>query len=147
MSGETNPGSPLGQAQSSAINNAARARPEDFVMGGVLGEGSFAKVYEATHRTTNQMFAVKMVDKNFIKKHNKVETVINERNVLQHLRGHPGIVNLYYTFQDTYSLYYVLELAKGGELYDQLQLVRVMFANFVVISGSIDSIFFVITHT
>lgn len=61
-----------------------------------------------------------MVDKDFVKKHKKVDTVINERNVLQTLKDHPFVVKLFCTFQDSYSLYYVLEQARGGELYDQL---------------------------
>jgi serine/threonine protein kinase len=98
-----------------------KAKLEDFDVGSLLGEGTFAKVHVAVQRATNLKFALKIVDKAFVQKHQKVNTVINERNVLQHLSGHPGIPRLYYTFQDHYSLYYVLELAEGGELYDALQ--------------------------
>ena len=34
---------------------------------------------------------------------------------------HPFIVNLYSTFQDDYSLYMVIGLAQGGELYQFMQ--------------------------
>ncbi|KAI5388512.1 3-phosphoinositide-dependent protein kinase 2 [Lathyrus oleraceus] len=42
-----------------------------------------------------------------------------ERIVLDQL-DHPGIVRLYFTFQDSFSLYMALESCEGGELFDQI---------------------------
>jgi len=127
--GSLNPTSSKQQPESKAVTSKPstqsgmlpqKLRPEDFTMGETLGKGAFAQVYAATRNATGQMFAIKVVDKNFIRRYNKTKTVINERNVLHRLFGHPGIIRMHCTFQDEISLYYVLELAKGGELYDHL---------------------------
>src|SRR5699024_3247011 len=44
-----------------------------------------------------------------------------EKDTLNRLTDHPGIVRLYYTFQDERSLYFVLDLCKGGELLSVLK--------------------------
>ena len=44
-----------------------------------------------------------------------------EKNTLNRLTEHPGIVRLYYTFQDESSLYFVLDLCNGGELLSVLK--------------------------
>ncbi|CAN6476262.1 unnamed protein product [Victoria cruziana] len=59
------------------------------------------------------------MDKKFITKENKISYVKMERVVLDQL-DHPGIVKLFFTFQDTYSLYMALESCDGGELFDQI---------------------------
>ena len=61
-------------------------------------------------------YAIKILDKRHIIKEKKVKYVNIEKDTLNRLTDHPGIVRLYYTFQDERSLYFVLDLCKGGEL-------------------------------
>lgn len=88
----------------------------DFSFGRTLGEGSYSTVVAATDRQTLKEYAVKILDKRHIIKENKVKYVNIEKDTLNRLTDHPGVVRLYYTFQDERSLYFVLDLATGGEL-------------------------------
>ena len=88
----------------------------DFSFGRTLGEGSYSTVLAATDRQTLKEYAVKVLDKRHIIKEKKIKYVNIEKNTLNRLTEHPGIVRLYYTFQDEKSLYYVLDVASNGEL-------------------------------
>lgn len=88
----------------------------DFAFGRTLGEGSYSTVMLATDRQTLKEYAVKILDKKHIIKEKKIKYVNIEKDTLNRLIEHPGIVRLYYTFQDSSSLYYVLDVASGGEL-------------------------------
>jgi 3-phosphoinositide dependent protein kinase-1 len=88
----------------------------DFSFGRVLGEGSYSSVYLATDRVTRREYAIKVLDKRHIIREKKIKYVNIEKNTLNRLKDHPGIIRLCYTFQDETSLYYVLELCSGGEL-------------------------------
>lgn len=89
---------------------------KDFVFGRTLGEGSYSTVLLATDRQTLKEYAVKILDKKHIIKEKKIKYVNIEKDALNQLIEHPGIIRLFYTFQDSSSLYYVLEEASGGEL-------------------------------
>jgi len=89
---------------------------KDFVFSRTLGEGSYSTVVLGTDRQTLKEYAVKILDKKHIIKEKKIKYVNIERDTLNRLIEHPGIVRLYYTFQDNASLYYVLDIASGGEL-------------------------------
>ncbi|KAB8230524.1 PDPK1 family serine/threonine-protein kinase [Aspergillus alliaceus] len=88
----------------------------DFSFGSTLGEGSYSTVVLGTDRQTLKEYAIKILDKRHIIKEKKVKYVNIEKDTLNRLTEHPGIVRLYYTFQDERSLYFVLDLCKGGEL-------------------------------
>ncbi|KAF1989535.1 Pkinase-domain-containing protein [Aulographum hederae CBS 113979] len=89
---------------------------KDFNFGRTLGEGSYSTVVAATDRQTLREYAIKVLDKKHIIKEKKVKYVNIEKDTLNRLTEHPGVVRLYYTFQDERSLYFVLDLASGGEL-------------------------------
>lgn len=88
----------------------------DFSFGHTLGEGSYSTVVLATDRQTLNEYAIKILDKRHIIKEKKVKYVNIEKDTLNRLTDHPGVVRLYYTFQDERSLYFVLDYCKGGEL-------------------------------
>ncbi|GMN52807.1 hypothetical protein TIFTF001_021951 [Ficus carica] len=85
----------------------------DFELGKIYG------VVRAKKKDTGIVYALKIMDKKFITKENKTAYVKLERIVLDQL-DHPGIVRLFFTFQDTFSLYMALESCEGGELFDQI---------------------------
>ncbi|KAL5195542.1 3-phosphoinositide-dependent protein kinase 2 [Glycine soja] len=92
---------------------------QDFELGKIYGVGSYSKVVRAKKKDTGTVYALKIMDKKFITKENKTAYVKLERIVLDQL-DHPGIVRLYFTFQDSFSLYMALESCEGGELFDQI---------------------------
>jgi 3-phosphoinositide dependent protein kinase-1 len=89
---------------------------KDFNFGPTLGEGSYSTVLAATDRVSGREYAIKVLDKRHIIKEKKVKYVNIEKDTLNRLTDHPGVVRLYYTFQDERSLYFVLDLCPGGEL-------------------------------
>lgn len=98
------------------ITRVVKKGVKDFSFGRTLGEGSYSTVLAATDRQTLREYAIKVLDKRHIIKEKKVKYVNIEKDTLNRLTEHPGIVRLYYTFQDERSLYFVLDLASGGEL-------------------------------
>ncbi|MFQ6622006.1 hypothetical protein Gotur_001989 [Gossypium turneri] len=111
---------------------------QDFELGKIYGVGSYSKVVRAKKKDTGMVYALKIMDKKFITKENKTAYVKLERIVLDQLE-HPGVVRLYFTFQDTFSLCssfdllhcltlfsliycedMALESCEGGELFDQI---------------------------
>ncbi|KAH8601369.1 kinase-like domain-containing protein [Bisporella sp. PMI_857] len=89
---------------------------KDFVFSRNLGEGSYSTVVLGTDKQTLKEYAIKILDKKHIIKEKKIKYVNIERDTLNRLMEHPGIIRLYYTFQDQARLYYVLDIASGGEL-------------------------------
>lgn len=94
---------------------------KDFDFGATLGEGSYSTVMAAQDRETQKQYAIKVLDKRHIIKEKKVKYVNIEKETLNRLTDHPGVVRLYYTFQDERSLYFVLDLCSGGELLSVLK--------------------------
>jgi len=103
-------------AEGKTVVRSVKKGVRDFSFGRTLGEGSYSTVFLATDRQTLREYAVKVLEKKHIIKEKKIKYVNIEKNTLNRLTDHPGIVRLYYTFQDEASLYYVLDLCNGGEL-------------------------------
>ncbi|RLN21258.1 hypothetical protein BBJ28_00002845 [Nothophytophthora sp. Chile5] len=75
------------------------------------------QVVHARMKDTGVEYAVKIMEKRFIRKEKKVKFVMMERKVFSKV-SHDRIVKLFFTFQDNNYLFMVMELCRGGELLD-----------------------------
>ncbi|GAC71514.1 3-phosphoinositide-dependent protein kinase [Moesziomyces antarcticus T-34] len=82
----------------------------------MVGSESARKRRRRIDLTGRKSYAVKVVDKVHILKQGKQKYVAIEKEALSRMIQCPGVVTLYWTFQDRESLYFVLELASNGEL-------------------------------
>ncbi|POM73329.1 AGC/PDK1 protein kinase [Phytophthora palmivora] len=107
------------------------------VCGNGIDVGTVGQVFHAQMKKNHMDFAVKVMDQSFIRKENKTAFVLTERKVMSRL-SHPNIVKFYCSFrvrrlllshshlvtsshvlclQDHHSLYLVMELCRGGDLF------------------------------
>ena len=74
-----------------------------------------SKVYLARKKTTQDLYAIKILKKEDMIRKNMVAHVLAERKVLA-LSRNPYVVKLYYAFQSRDYLYLVMEYLIGGDL-------------------------------
>lgn len=85
-----------------------------------LGRGAFGRVKLVRHAGSNSAYALKCLVKSRIVENNLKEHVLNEKRVMLAL-DHPFILKLYSTYKDRKYLYFLVELALGGELFTYLR--------------------------
>ncbi|CAF1469816.1 unnamed protein product, partial [Didymodactylos carnosus] len=85
----------------------------------VLGEGGFGRVVLARHKHTQQLTAIKIMNKERVVKKKQVAHVIEERKIFQSVR-YSFIVELLSAFKDKANLYLQMEVCYGGEMYHLL---------------------------
>lgn len=118
------PRSPRTEKNAKGISD--RRTDKDFIFGKLIGEGSFSSVYLAKDIHTDQEYAVKVCDKEHIKRERKVQQIIREKDIMNILNDRwettaPYFVKLSYAFQDDFKLYFVMTFCKNGELLSLLQ--------------------------
>lgn len=101
------------------MENKSNLLMEKYELGRMLGQGTFAKVYYARSLVTNQSVAIKVIDKEKILKVGLVDQIKREVSVMRLVR-HPNIIELYEVMATKTKIYFVMEYAKGGELFDKV---------------------------
>ncbi|XP_078533036.1 serine/threonine-protein kinase DCLK2 isoform X2 [Lissotriton helveticus] len=90
---------------------------EKYKVGKVIGDGNFAVVKECVERSTGKEFALKIIDK--AKCCGKEHLIENEVAILRQVK-HPNIIMLIEEMDTPTELYMVMELVKGGDLFDAI---------------------------
>uniref|UniRef100_A0A8C8E8T0 Serine/threonine-protein kinase DCLK2 n=1 Tax=Otus sunia TaxID=257818 RepID=A0A8C8E8T0_9STRI len=90
---------------------------EKYKVGKVIGDGNFAVVKECIERSTGKEFALKIIDK--AKCCGKEHLIENEVSILRQVK-HPNIIMLIEEMDTPTELYLVMELVKGGDLFDAI---------------------------
>lgn len=93
----------------------------DYEFGQTLGCGTFGVTRLVTHRKTASMWACKTICKASIAASPAAQSdVQQEVAILQHLRGHNGIVQLKGVYEDERNIHLVMDLCTGGDLLDYI---------------------------
>lgn len=92
---------------------------DGLILGEIIGEGGFSIVRVATDPHTEEIFALKTMNKADLWQRKQAVHVKNERRILMEM-SHPFILNLIKTFQDDRHLYMVMEFMQGGELFSRV---------------------------
>uniref|UniRef100_A0A8D0ABG8 Serine/threonine-protein kinase DCLK2 n=1 Tax=Sander lucioperca TaxID=283035 RepID=A0A8D0ABG8_SANLU len=90
---------------------------EKYQVGKVIGDGNFAVVKDCVERSTGQEYALKIIDK--ARCCGKEHLIENEVAVLRRVR-HPSIIQLIEVDETPSQLFLVMELVKGGDLFDAI---------------------------
>lgn len=87
-----------------------------------LGAGQYGNAREAVHNASGIHVAIKTINKSrfrFDRKYQS-EAMRNEIKITRSL-DHPNVIKLYDVFEDDIELHLVMELCRGGELFDRIK--------------------------
>ncbi|KAL2315749.1 AGC/PKC protein kinase Pck2 [Schizosaccharomyces pombe] len=104
-------------------HKAKRIGLEDFTFLSVLGKGNFGKVMLAELKSEKQLYAIKVLKKEFILENDEVESTKSEKRVflVANRERHPFLVNLHSCFQTETRIYFVMDFVSGGDLMLHIQ--------------------------
>jgi calcium/calmodulin-dependent protein kinase I len=91
-----------------------------YILGSVVGTGTFAVVHNCTDRETWEVYAVKILEKKKLDEETS-EAFRKEVDLLKHtLNDCEYIIRCHEFFEDETTFYLVEEFADGGELFDKI---------------------------
>ena len=85
----------------------------------IIGKGAFGEVRVCKYKENGQIYAVKKMKKEIMKKKNQSFHIRTERDILKSIDS-PLITRLNYSFQDEQYLYLVMDFCQGGDLMSYL---------------------------
>ncbi|KAL6140628.1 hypothetical protein ACLB2K_058926 [Fragaria x ananassa] len=91
-----------------------------YTLGKILGQGQFGTTYLCTDKSTGLDFACKSIPKRKLLCKEDYEDVWREIQMMHHLSEHPHVVRIRGTYEDPGSVHLVMDLCKGGELFDRI---------------------------
>lgn len=102
------------------LQEAAHVVPimDDYIIGKELGRGRFSVVHECVHKVNNMHAAVKIINKNTVKPDEKV--LLRTEIAVLKLMDHPHIIKMLNLYESKDTIYIVMEMLKGGELFERI---------------------------
>lgn len=96
---------------------------DDFLLTKILGTGSFGKVALAKRKTTDKIYAIKMMEKINIIRTKQLMHTISEIRFLDAIKC-PFIIHLEYFFKNNVYVFLVMPFVNGGEMFHHLRTMK-----------------------
>jgi serine/threonine protein kinase len=93
-----------------------KQQKNDFLFVATLGSGTFGKVALVRHSRDQKLYAMKKVKKEVMDKMNQKKNLITEKAILLNIQS-PFLTHLYFSFQDSKQLYFIIDYCGGGEMF------------------------------
>ena len=91
---------------------------EDYILKEDIGEGNFGKVKLGISKTTGEKYAIKIINKEQIKK--KMKNKIFRENEVITKFNHINVIFVFQIIEDPENYYIIMEYCKRGELFDYI---------------------------
>ena len=92
----------------------------DFNIIKEIGNGTFGKVYLASHKKTKVKYAIKAIDKLNVENQKEKASFNREAEIMYKL-DHPNICKLYSHFEDSKYCYFLMQYIPNGDTYNLLK--------------------------
>ena len=99
-------------------NPGAAVCLRNFKILSTLGVGGFGTVYKVQHILTEKIYAMKVMNKNFIIQKKYLHYVVSEFEIMKMLSGFPFVLDLHYCFQSANYLYMIIDICPNGDFTD-----------------------------
>ncbi|XP_039002314.1 calcium-dependent protein kinase 1-like [Hibiscus syriacus] len=93
---------------------------EYYSLGRKLGRGQFGTTFLCIEKGTGKQFACKSIAKRKLTTLDDVDDVKREIQIMHHLSGHPNVISIKGSYEDSMAVHVVMELCAGGELFDRI---------------------------
>ncbi|KAE8732683.1 Calcium-dependent protein kinase 1 [Hibiscus syriacus] len=93
---------------------------EYYNLGRKLGRGQFGTTFLCIEKGTGKEFACKSIAKRKLMTIGDVDDVKREIQIMHHLSGHPKVISIKGSYEDSMAVHVVMELCAGGELFDRI---------------------------
>ncbi|GAB2246654.1 hypothetical protein Droror1_Dr00002147 [Drosera rotundifolia] len=93
---------------------------EYYSLGRKLGQGQFGTTFLCIEKATGNEYACKSIAKRKLLTADDVEDVRREIQIMHHLAGYSNVISLKAAYEDAVAVHLVMELCKGGELFDRI---------------------------
>jgi len=88
---------------------------KQFKVLSLLGVGGFGTVFKVRHILTDKIYAMKVMNKNYIIEKKYLHYVVSELEIMKTLSGFPFILDLHYCFQTANFLYLIIDYCPNGD--------------------------------